>query len=130
MMPGVIDEPADRELLDAVQRRAAALSCGDGEALRHLLHPGFRWTSHRGDVFDRDTYVDDNTRGQLRWTRQSLSGVVVSVVDQTGVVTSIVTDEVERDGTAQTFRMPVTQTWTRRDGHWQCLAGHAGPLLH
>ncbi|WP_035849199.1 DUF4440 domain-containing protein [Cryptosporangium arvum] len=41
------------ELRDAVGRRSAALAAGDASALEALLHPAFRWTSHRGEVFDR-----------------------------------------------------------------------------
>lgn len=116
-----------QELLAAVHRRAEALANRDADALRCLLHPKFRWTSHRGEHFDRDSYVASNTAGPLVWKRQSLHDVVVTIVGETGVVTAIVTDEVERDGVADTFRMPVTLAWVLIAGHWRCVAGHAGP---
>lgn len=41
------------ELRAAVRRRARALAAGEPDALEAVLHPLFRWTSHRGEVFDR-----------------------------------------------------------------------------
>lgn len=122
------DVLAARELLAAARRRADALSRSDAPALRELLHPEFRWTSHRGDVMGREAYVANNTGGLVRWKRQVLDEVIVSVVEQTGVLVAIVTDEIEQAGRVLTYRMPVTQTWVRRAGQWECLAGHAGPL--
>lgn len=43
------------------------------QALRRLLHSGFRWTSHRGEVVDRETCIDNNTFTGLVWKRQSFS---------------------------------------------------------
>jgi len=49
------------------------------------------------------------------------------VVGQVGVVTAVVSDEVIRDGVAQTFRMPMIQTWVCVEEHWQCLACRLPP---
>lgn len=117
------------DVLAAAHRRAAALSAADAATLASLLHPEFRWTSHRGEVLDRETYIRNNTGGAVTWQSQSLADVHVTVVDRVGVLTAVVTDEVVRDGTAATFRMPMTQTWVRLGRQWRCLAGHAGPLL-
>jgi hypothetical protein len=43
--------------LAAAERRSAALVARDAEALRALHHPDLRWTTHRGDVRDRDAYT-------------------------------------------------------------------------
>ena len=113
----------------AVQRRADALASGKPEALEAMLHPRFRWTSHRGEVFDRAHYIGSNTGTGLLWRQQLVDQTDVVVVGDVGVVSCVVTDHVEVDGEARTFRMPVTQTWVRVPAGWQCLAGHAGPLL-
>ena len=94
-----------------------------------MLHPDFRWTSFRGEVFDRDTYVAANTAGDLVWHAQRLDEVTITVVGDTGILTAVVTDEVERDGSRETFRLRVTQTWVRAAAGWICLSGHAGPRL-
>lgn len=120
---------SERDVLEAVRARADALARADAGALRRLLHSGFRWTSHRGEVVDRETYIDNNTVGGLVWKRQAFSEVAVVVIGRVGVVTAVVSDEVIRDGIEQKFRMPMTQTWVWVNQHWQCLAGHAGPLL-
>ncbi|GAA0255611.1 nuclear transport factor 2 family protein [Cryptosporangium japonicum] len=112
------------ELREAVERRAAALAAGDASALEALLHPAFRWTSHRGEVFDRAAYVRANTGGGLVWRQQVIESFDAVVIGDTGVATLLVTDVVS----AGTFRMPVTQIWVRVAGEWLCLAGHAGPL--
>jgi ketosteroid isomerase-like protein len=116
------------ELRAAVQRRADALASGQVEALAAVLHPSFRWTSHRGEVFDRAAYLASNTSGRLRWRQQLLDDTAFVLVGDVGVVTCVVTDHVEVGGEERVFRMPVTQTWVHGAAGWRCLAGHAGPL--
>jgi hypothetical protein len=43
------------QVMAAARERAAALAACDAAALRALLHPDLRWTSFRGDVFDRES---------------------------------------------------------------------------
>ena len=114
------------EVRAAASARADALARGDTDALRALLHPGFAWTSHRGETFDRETYVRRNTGGEVRWSGQTLEDVEVVVVGATAVLRCTAVDRIEADGPA-VFRMPMTQTWVRSGGSWLCLAGHAGP---
>lgn len=116
-------------LRSAVEARAEALAAGDPVVLGALLHAHFRWTTHRGEVFDRDGYLAANTAGTLAWKRQDVNDLTITVVGAAGVVAGIVVDEVERSGVAETYRMPVTMTWVRSGGAWRCLAGHAGPRL-
>jgi hypothetical protein len=116
------------EVLAAAAARADALARGDADALRARLHPLFGWTSHRGDTFDRDTYVRRNTSGDVRWDGQTLEGVRVVVVGDTAVLRCTAVDRIEAGG-PQIFRMPMTQTWVRSGAAWLCLAGHAGPRV-
>jgi len=116
-------------VLDAANRRAEALAAGNADQLRLLMHPDLRWTTHRGQVLDREAYIGGNTNGTLRWVSQSLEQPHVVVVADTAVLTSLVVDRVERDGRTQEFRMRATQTWVREDHGWVCLAGHAGPAM-
>src|SRR5206468_4805016 len=105
--------------------RADALSRGDADALRARLHPQFGWTSHRGDTFDRETYVRRNTGGDVRWHGQALEDVRVVVVGDAAVLHCTAADRVD----GEDFRMPMTQTWIRSGEGWLCLAGHAGPRV-
>jgi Domain of unknown function (DUF4440) len=75
---------SEDEVLAAACARADALARGDADALRARLHPLFCWTSHRGDTFDRETYVRRNTGGDVRWHGQTLEDVRVVVVDENG----------------------------------------------
>ena len=120
---------AESEVLAAPQASAPARACDDDAALRALLHPAFSWTSHRGQRFDRAAYLAANRRGgRLTWHAQQLLDPVVTVVGDTAVLCCVVEDLVSiGDGPAETFTMPVTQTWVRVDGRWLLLAGHAGP---
>ena len=68
------------ELMRAAERRAEALAAGDPEALRAVLHPKFRWISHRGEMFDRESYIRTNTVGSLVWKRQQLGDLSVVVI--------------------------------------------------
>lgn len=117
------------EVLAAAERRARALAAGEPDGLRRLLHPEFRWTSHGGRRFDREAYVQANTRGGLRWSRQQLEDPEVTVVDDVALLVCTASDTViDADG-EHVHRMPMTQVWVRAHRGWLCLAGHAGPLL-
>jgi ketosteroid isomerase-like protein len=121
-------KPED-EVLAAATARADALARADADALRARLHPLFGWTSHRGDSFDRETYVQRNTSGVVRWHSQALEDARVVVVGDTAVLRCTAVDLIELDGGPEIFRMPMTQTWVRSGGEWLCLAAHAGPRL-
>jgi hypothetical protein len=117
------------EVLDAARRRAAALTTGDPRELRELLHPQFRWLSHTGERFDRESYVASNTDGTNRWSRQELSEVEVVAHDHTVVLRCQVVDEVDRGEGVEELRMAMTQVWVREGDRWVCLVGHASPSL-
>jgi len=118
------------EVRQAAATRAAALASGDAELLRDLLHEDFRWTTHVGEVFDRDEYIRRNTEGVTVWRSQTLRMTEIAIVGDTAVLLTVVTDVVvDAEAQDEEFRMPVTQVWVRSHGTWQCLAGHAGPRL-
>jgi hypothetical protein len=116
------------DVLTVAELRAGALVAGEPDRLRRLLHPEFRWTSHRGERLDREGYVRANTR-DVRWVKQRLEDPEVTVVGDTAIVLCTAHDTLVRDGVEQTFRMPVTMVWVRAHKGWVCLAGHAGPPL-
>jgi len=117
------------EVLEAARLRAAALASGDPQELRTWLHPQFRWFSHTGERFDRESYISSNTHGGNRWASQALSEVEVVAHPRTAVLHCQVVDAVDRGEGVEEFRMPMTQVWVRHDDRWVCLAGHAGPSL-
>jgi len=114
------------EVLMVAELRAAALVAGEPDRLRRLLHPEFRWTSHRGERLDREGFVRFHTR-ELRWVKQRLEDAEVTVVGDTALLLCTAHDTVVRDGVEHELRMPVTQVWVRSHRSWVCLAGHAGP---
>jgi len=115
----------EEEVIQAAQRRAAALGAGDEAALRALMHPGLRWTTFRGEVLGYEDYIAGNTRADLRWRSQRLADITVTVVGDAAVLTAAVTDEVTRDGRDLAFQLRLTQMWVRTASGWRCLAGHA-----
>jgi ketosteroid isomerase-like protein len=119
---------ARRTVALAAAMRAAALAQGDASALTSLLHDEFAWTTHVGTTYGREEYVRRNTDGHTAWRSQTLEDVEVVVVGDTAVLRGEAVDVVDAsDGSPETFRMPVTQTWVRTGDDWRCLAGHAGP---
>jgi hypothetical protein len=119
----------DDAVLQAARARAAALATGDEVALTRLLHPAFVWTSHTGELFDRDRYIGANLDGPTVWRSQNLDHVTFARDAGAVVLRCIVTDEVTVNGQRTVHRMPCTQTWVWMDARWQLLAGHAGPML-
>ena len=95
--------------------------------LRELHHPDLRWTTHRGDVRDRDAYIAGNTEGDLVWRSQHLLEAEIVTAGDTAVLVVLVHDEFERAGEPGALDMPLTLTWVREEGSWRVLAAHAGP---
>jgi ketosteroid isomerase-like protein len=121
---------AVQQVVNAATARASALTNADAAGLSALLHPDFRWTSHVGETYNRQEYIRRNTQGHTVWCSQELVSTDVVVVGDTAVLCGEVTDVVpSKHGEPETFRMPMTQVWVRIGNDWQCLAGHAGPLL-
>jgi ketosteroid isomerase-like protein len=117
------------QVLEAARARAAALAGADADALTRLLHEDFRWTSHTGELFDRDSYMAANTGTTTRWSSQGLGNPEILVVGDTAVLRALVTDEIRDASGVRLYRMPMTQVWVRTHEGWKCLAGHAGPLI-
>ena len=115
------------EVLEAARRRADALAAGDQQALRRLLHPQFRWVSHTGERFDRDSYVESTTGGASRRARTELSDVDLITHARTAVLRCEVLDEADSGRGTEQLRTPMTQVWVRYDDSWVCLVGHTDP---
>ena len=119
----------EQDVIAAAEQRATALANADATELRRLMHPKMQWTSHRGDIFDREAYIAGNTNGSLVWHEQRLEQPSVTLVGRAAVLTAIVVDVVDREGKRETFRMRVTQTWVREGQEWRCIAGRgAAPV--
>lgn len=119
----------EENVIAAAEQRALALANADVDELQRLMHPKMQWTTHRGDVLDRDAYIAGNTDGSLAWHEQRLEQPSVRVVGDVAVLTAVVADVVNRDGSRETFRMHLTQIWVREGQEWKCIAGHAGPRV-
>jgi hypothetical protein len=113
----------------AAQRRSAALVARDADALRALHHPGFRFTTPRGEVRDRDAYVAGNTEGDLVWRDQRFLEHDIIVCGNVAVLTGVVRDAFSRAGVAGGHDMRITLVWVLHEGSWVVLAGHAGPAV-
>ena len=122
---GRVDAMSDDDVLAAAEARAAALGAGDVRTLGQLLHRQFCWTSHTGEVFDRQTYLQSNVRGATRWHGQQLEDAQVMVIADAAILRCTARDDVDAGNGRQTYRMPMTQTWVREAGQW--LAWQATP---
>ncbi len=114
------------EVIRAAEERAQALAAGDAARLRDLLHSDFRWVSHAGERYDRESYVASYVEASNGWSEQQLTDIQVVAHEQTAVLRCTVVDTIDNGHGAREYRMPMTQVWIRRDGRWVCLAGHAG----
>jgi hypothetical protein len=114
-------------ILAATRRRSAALVARDPVALRALHHPGFRFTTPRGDVRDRAAYIAGNTEGDLVWRDQHLVEHDIVVHGDTADLPGVVHDAFERAGEPGAHDMRLTLVWVKQDGEWVVLAAHAGP---
>ena len=115
------------DILAATERRSAALVARDAGALRALHHPGFRFTTPRGDVKDLDAYIAGNTAGDVVWRAQHLVSHEIVASGAVAVLTGVMHDEFERAGQIGAHDMHVTFVWVLAGDAWVLLAGHAGP---
>jgi Domain of unknown function (DUF4440) len=117
------------EVIRAAEARAKALAEGDAARLRDLLHSDFRWVSHAGERYDRDSYIASTLEESNGWSEQELTDIRVVAHEQTAVLRCTVVDIIDGGHGPREYRMPMTQVWIRREGRWVCLAGHAGARL-
>ena len=117
---------ATTEVIRAAEARAEALATGDVDGLRELLHGEFRWVSHTGERFDRETYVETYLKNGADGSEQELTDISVVAHPQTAVLRCTVVESVDHGHGPREYRMPMTQVWVLRDQRWLCLAGHAG----
>jgi hypothetical protein len=117
---------ATTEVIRAAEARAEALATGDVARLRDLLHSEFRWVSHTGERFDRDSYVSTYLKNGADGSEQELTDISVVAHPQTAVLRCTVVESVDHGHGPREYRMPMTQVWVLREERWLCLAGHAG----
>jgi hypothetical protein len=89
------------------------------------MHPSLRWTTHLGEVLDRETYIRSNTESSLVWRSQLLHDVDVTIMENVAVLTAVAEDAVERGGRPVVHKMRLTQVWLRETDNWVLIAGHA-----
>ena len=117
---------ATTEVIRAAEARAEALATGDVTRLRDLLHSEFRWVSHTGERFDRETYVETYVKNGVDVSEQELTDISVVAHPQTAVLRCTVVESIDQGHGPREYRMPMTQVWVLRENRWLCLAGHAG----
>ncbi len=64
------------------------------------MHPKLQWTSHGGDLLDRDACVARNTDGSLLRHKQLLEQPSVTVVGRTAALPAVAVDMVGREGSS------------------------------
>ena len=85
-----------------------------------MHHPGFRFTTPRGDVRDLDAYIAGNTGGALVWRAQYLVAHEVVVAGEAAVLTGVMHDEFERAGEPGAHDMHVTFMWSSAPANGSC----------
>ncbi len=108
---GVTIDDAATAVMAGAPARSAAPAAGDPRRRAELLHPQMRWTTYRGVVLNREEYLASNVGGGLVWVEQTLHDLDVQVVgDAVAVLTALVVDVVNRNGSPETYRLRLTQT--------------------
>jgi hypothetical protein len=116
-------------VLDAAQRRSAALVSKDIATLSALLHPDFLYVNASGTVLTREEYLDNYVRSpDVRWASQTIEQHQVVCGVNVAVVTCLVHDVAHFSGEDVDHAFRSTLTWIKVDEDWQCLAGHTSPV--
>ncbi|NEK56381.1 nuclear transport factor 2 family protein [Geodermatophilus sabuli] len=118
------DEPDDdvQAVLDAEDRRYAAMVAGDLTALEQLFVPALCYTHSSGVRDTREEYLAKLRSGYYVYRRIEHPVERAAVAGDGAIVVGRMTADVDVDGVPKTIDNLALAVWTRAGGTWQLLA--------
>jgi uncharacterized protein (TIGR02246 family) len=123
---GESDEAGRRAVSQLEDQWAKALEAHDTTFLARVLAPDFHGTADSGKTFGRAEVLRDaaDTATQLRNLRDQNREVRIYGNGTVAVVTAHGSWTVEKGQHPGQAGGAYTETWVKRDGRWQAVAGH------
>jgi uncharacterized protein (TIGR02246 family) len=121
------DDEAGRQAVSQLEDEwAKAIEAHDTTFLARVIAPDFHGTGDSAKTFGRAEMLRDaaDIGTQLRNLRDQNREVRIYGNETVAVVTALGTWTVEKGKRPGEYRGAYTETWVKRDGRWQAVAGH------
>lgn len=117
---------AEHAVMELESERLRAYQTGDKAAFDRIAAEGFTMTHSDGSIFDREQEMDiikPAPPGQP-YPALTTENVQLNVYENTAVLTGLLVEKESNAARPQTLRLRFTNTYVKRRGRWQMLAGH------
>jgi ketosteroid isomerase-like protein len=112
----------EQEILALEDKRCAAMTGRDAEALAALLHDELVYTHSSAVVDDKASYVEAIRSGKTRYHSIKRSEERVRAYGDTAFVTGRAEIEVDVNGQHKSLRLRYLDAWTRTPRGWKFVA--------
>jgi ketosteroid isomerase-like protein len=116
------------EILEADDRRYAAMRAGDTAALGELLHDSLIYTHSSGTVHDKAGFIDSMKQRSVTYLSTDRREVEVRWHDEVAVLHGHSVIEVDVRGSRRTLDLLFQSVWVQQSGRWQMAAWASTPL--
>jgi len=121
------NDEAGRQALNQLEDTwAKALETHDTAFFSRIAAPDFHGTEDSAKTFDRARMIRDasDTTAKVRDLRDEDRQIRIYGNGSVGVVTGLSRWTLEAPGSSGQYSGRYTETWVKRDGQWQIVAGH------
>lgn len=112
----------EREILALEDKRCAAMTGRDADALAAMLHDDLVYTHSSAVVDDKASYVEAIRSGKTRYHSIKRSEERVRAYGDTAFVTGRAEIEVDVNGQHKSLRLRYLDAWTRTREGWKFVA--------
>lgn len=112
----------EQEILALEDRRCAAMTGSDADALAALLHDDLVYTHSSAVVDDKASYVEAIRSGRTRYHSVKRAEERVRAYGDTAFVTGRAEIEVDVNGQHKSLRLRYLDAWTRTREGWKFVA--------
>jgi ketosteroid isomerase-like protein len=121
-------QPAQQDLISAVDVYRNAIVAGQRGVLADLLHDDFSITAGDGTRRDKAGELNDLVVAELKVHEFRLDEPRYRTAGNTGIVTGILRWRMTFQGRESSIERRTTMTWVRKGGRWRLLAQHVSRL--
>lgn len=117
------------EIIEAEQRRCAAMIANDPAALAAMLDEELRFHHATGAVDDKQALLAKMAAGRIRYAGIAWSEEkITALASDAAMLTGRMTTDVQVEGVDKRLNNRVMTIWRRSDGAWRLLAFQSTPI--
>jgi len=109
----------ERYILDSERQWAESVATGDTSAIERILADDFIGVDPKGHLYTKQQMIDETRNAPKYFVSNQLNDVKVRFYGNTAIAQG---SETWERGSGERGRFVWTDTWLRRNGHWQIVA--------